>query len=69
LRASKKFEADLIVIGSRGLRGLPRALLGSTAERVVRYSNVPVTTLHGPVEDACAADVKTADDLVDRWLI
>jgi nucleotide-binding universal stress UspA family protein len=50
LRAAKEHEVGLIVMGSRGLRGLPRALLGSTAERVVRYSPVPVMTLHGPLE-------------------
>jgi nucleotide-binding universal stress UspA family protein len=71
LRAAKEFDVGLIVIGSRGLRGLPRALLGSTAERVVRYSPVPVTTLHGPVqgEDQPIDGTKAANDLVDRWLI
>jgi nucleotide-binding universal stress UspA family protein len=71
LRAAKEFDAGLIVIGSRGLRGLPRALLGSTAERVVRYSPIPVTTLHGPVEgdDQPSEGAKAASDLADRWLI
>jgi nucleotide-binding universal stress UspA family protein len=50
LKAAKEHEVGLIVMGSRGLRGLPRALLGSTAERVVRYSSAPVLTLHGPLE-------------------
>ena len=50
LRAASDHEVGLIVMGSRGLRGLPRALLGSTAERVVRYASVPVMTLHGPPE-------------------
>jgi len=45
LKAANEHEVGLIVIGSRGLRGLPRALLGSTAERVVRYAPVPVMTL------------------------
>jgi len=50
LKAASEHEVELIVMGSRGLRGLPRALLGSTAERVVRYASVPVMTLHGPPE-------------------
>jgi len=50
LQAAKEHEVGLIVMGSRGLRGLPRALLGSTAERVVRYSSAAVMTLHGPPE-------------------
>ena len=56
LKAAKEHEVSLIVMGSRGLRGLPRALLGSTAERVVRYSPAPVLTLHGPTE----AELETA---------
>jgi nucleotide-binding universal stress UspA family protein len=35
---AKEMGADLIVIGSQGLRGLERLLLGSTTERVVQYS-------------------------------
>lgn len=35
---------DVIVMGT-GYRGKFRALLGSTAEKVVRTANVPVTTL------------------------
>ena len=73
LRTAKEINAELIVIGSRGLRGLPRALLGSTAERVVRYASVPVMTFHGPLpvseEDRTAEGVKAANELVDRWLI
>ena len=33
---------DLIVMGTHGRRGINRALLGSDAESVVRYSPVPV---------------------------
>jgi nucleotide-binding universal stress UspA family protein len=73
LRTAREIDAGLIVIGSRGLRGLPRALLGSTAERVVRYSSIPVMTFHGPLpvskEDRTVEGVKTANELVDRWLI
>jgi nucleotide-binding universal stress UspA family protein len=37
--------ADLIVMGTHGRRGLPRAILGSVAEKVVRLSPVPVLTV------------------------
>jgi nucleotide-binding universal stress UspA family protein len=37
-----KCKADLIVMGTHGRRGMSRALLGSDAESVVRYSPVPV---------------------------
>jgi nucleotide-binding universal stress UspA family protein len=35
-------EIDLIVLSTRGLTGLKHLVLGSTAERVVRYSPCPV---------------------------
>jgi len=38
-------EADLIVIGTRGLSGLKHLLLGSIAERVVQKSPCPVLTV------------------------
>ena len=37
--------ADLVVMGTHGRRGLDRYLLGSTTERVVRLSSIPVLTL------------------------
>ncbi len=39
------FGADLVVVGAHGRTGLRRALLGSVAERVVRFSSVPVLTV------------------------
>lgn len=41
-------EADLIVIGTRGLSGLKHMLLGSIAERVVQKARCPVLTVKGP---------------------
>jgi nucleotide-binding universal stress UspA family protein len=38
---------DLIVIATRGNTGLKHLALGSTAERVVRYSSCPVLVTHG----------------------
>jgi len=39
---ARRWRADLIVIGTHGRRGLQRALMGSDAELVMRYSTVPV---------------------------
>ena len=44
---------DLVVMPTRGRRGLERLLLGSTTERVVRRASAPVLTIppdEGPVE-------------------
>lgn len=42
IEQAKAWEADLIVIGTHGRRGVGRLLLGSTAEEVIRRSSVPV---------------------------
>lgn len=46
MMAAKKHEADVIVTGTRGLSGLRHVLLGSTAERLVQHSKVPVLAVH-----------------------
>lgn len=38
-------DVDLIVMGTHGRRGLDRYLIGSTTERVIRRSTVPVLTV------------------------
>lgn len=45
LQRAKDWEADLIVMGTHGRRGLDRLLLGSVAEEVVRCSPIPVLTV------------------------
>ena len=40
-------DADLVVLGSRGRGGIARALLGSTTDRVLRLSPIPVLVLPG----------------------
>jgi nucleotide-binding universal stress UspA family protein len=45
-----QIDADLLVVGTHGRRGLARALLGSVAENVIRTSHRPVLTIHGPRE-------------------
>src|SRR5258708_38150698 len=50
LAESRKVNADVIVLGTHGRRGLRRLVMGSDAESVVRESKVPVLLLRG--EDA-----------------
>ena len=45
---AKDIGAELIVMGTHGRRGLSRALLGSTAEYVVRTAECPVLTVRSP---------------------
>ena len=48
LAFAKERQADLIVMGTEGHTGLAHALLGSTAERVVRLAICPVLTVRTP---------------------
>jgi nucleotide-binding universal stress UspA family protein len=43
---AKEGHFDLLVVGTHGRTGLRHALLGSTAERVVRRAPCPVLTVH-----------------------
>jgi nucleotide-binding universal stress UspA family protein len=45
-RLARELRIDLIVTSTRGNTGLKHLALGSTAERVVRYSPCPVLVLH-----------------------
>jgi nucleotide-binding universal stress UspA family protein len=42
LELAEEAEADLIVVGTHGRRGVSRLVLGSVAERVVRHARIPV---------------------------
>jgi nucleotide-binding universal stress UspA family protein len=51
VETAKKRDADLIVIGTHGRRGIPRMLLGSVAEKVVRTAPMPVLTVSADKSD------------------
>jgi len=48
LAAVDEHRPDLVVMGTRGRKGVSHALLGSVAEKVLRLSQIPVLILHGP---------------------
>ena len=47
LDAVQERSVDLVVMGTHGRRGLPRLVLGSVAEKIVRLCPVPVLTVRG----------------------
>lgn len=46
--AAKQWNADLIVVGTHGRRGMGRVLMGSGAEQIIRISPVPVLVIRSP---------------------
>lgn len=48
LTAAQDWPADLIVMGTHGRRGMKRAMLGSSAEAVLRASPIPVLLVRTP---------------------
>jgi len=65
VRRAEAWGATLLVVGSHGRTGLSRMLLGSVAERVVRYAHCPVLVLR-PSETSSVVVVAT--DLSDPSL-
>jgi nucleotide-binding universal stress UspA family protein len=45
---AQRTRADMIVVGSHGRSGLPRLLLGSVAEGLMRHAGVPVLVVRSP---------------------
>jgi nucleotide-binding universal stress UspA family protein len=52
---AQAWDAELIVIGTHGRRGIGRLFLGSDAEQIVRSSPVPVLLVRAPEGPAAAA--------------
>jgi nucleotide-binding universal stress UspA family protein len=46
-RCAERAGADLVVLGTHGRRGVKRIVLGSVAERFVRFSRCPVLLVRG----------------------
>ena len=62
LNTAEEIEADLVVIGSRGLGGVKRLLMGSVSERVVHYATCPVLVLRSAEGVWPPSHVIVADD-------
>jgi nucleotide-binding universal stress UspA family protein len=60
VRLGEELEAGMIVVGSRGLGGLDRALLGSVSDSVVRHAQGPVLAVRSE-ERRPEAGARTAE--------
>ena len=58
-RLAREIGIDLIVLSTRGNTGLKHLVLGSTAERVIRYSPCPVLVVRGGDREKKGRDEKS----------
>ncbi|HEY4629124.1 MAG TPA: universal stress protein [Flavobacterium sp.] len=62
LDASEKNNVDLIIMGSHGTSGFDELLIGSNAEKVVRFSKIPVLVVKNEAEEFKARNFVFASD-------
>lgn len=60
-KAVERHGIDLIVMGTHGRTGVARALIGSTAERIVRLAPCPVLTVKADVKSASPVEARAAE--------
>jgi nucleotide-binding universal stress UspA family protein len=65
-QVSKDYEIDLIVMGSHGTSGVEELLIGSTTEKVVRNSEIPVLVIKNDVSDFNPANIVFASDFTNE---
>src|SRR5208283_1315071 len=61
-------KSDLIVMGTHGLRGFDRLMLGSATDRVMRRAPCPVLAVHEPTPDSMAAGQERRTHHLNRIL-
>jgi len=59
-------EVDLLVMGSKGASGLAEVLIGSNAERVIRFAKCPVITVKGETHLDNIKSMAFASDMSDE---
>ena len=62
---SKEIDADLLVVGSRGLGTVRRILMGSQSEEIVHHAQVPVIVLTGAEDFWPPARIIIGEDFSD----
>lgn len=61
VKLSEELEAGLVVMGSRGLGGVRRALMGSVSDAVVRHAHCPVMIVRPKKEAATAGTAEAGE--------
>ena len=63
---AKEISADLIIMGSHGASGLKEFFMGSNAEKVIRYAELPVLIIKNELTDIDFSDVVLATDFSEE---
>lgn len=63
---SKEYNVDLIIIGSHGSSGIEELLIGSTTEKVVRNSEIPVLIIKNDIPNFNPSNIIFASDFSDE---
>ena len=64
IEQAKTWNADLIVIGTHGRRGVGRMMLGSDAEEIVRRAPVPVLLVRAPAGEGNQIEKRSVPESV-----
>ncbi|CAD6554391.1 Putative universal stress protein [Paraburkholderia kirstenboschensis] len=59
--AAQEFDADVVVMGTHGRRGVQRLMLGSVAERFLRIATSPVLLISARCAPSASAAMITGD--------
>ena len=63
---AEEMEVDSIVVGSHGISGIKRLLLGSVSERLLHYAPCSVLIVRRPEYEGTAAETEPEDR---RWIV
>ena len=66
MEISKKNDIDLIVMGSHGASGYEEMFIGSNAEKVIRFSEIPVLVLKNEIPDFKVNNMVFASDFSEE---
>ena len=61
IRMTEQLDNTLVVMATRGRRGIGRAFLGSIADRIVRHSQAPTLLVRGPFSPMLNAATQQGD--------
>lgn len=67
IRAADEFNADIIAVGSHGLSGIRRFLLGSVSDHVLESAHCSVLIVRKPVGERLSRDAAAVADETERW--